>query len=238
MLTYGGIIWIYIDKLGDMDSAYVWTEKMLSFDPENAWGHFYLGSIYIGLDSLKKAEEALMKTRDLNVYLFMGQYRLAHIYRIQGRHQDAIDVLERIVSINPAETSANYDMGINYKALGKNIQANQQISKFLKPIEKEYKENKDDAVTCIAMAISYSRLGNKAKAWKFHQNAMEIDSTLYLRYAEFYALEDKSHEALDQLQLALKNGYRDLVWLKLNPDLQSLHKEKQYNEMLEQYFNK
>jgi tetratricopeptide (TPR) repeat protein len=34
-LTYSGILWIYLDKIGKPDSALVWAEKMISDNPQN-----------------------------------------------------------------------------------------------------------------------------------------------------------------------------------------------------------
>ena len=53
-LTYSGILWIYLEKLGKPDSALVWAEKMISDNPENVWGYINKGAAWICLDSLKK----------------------------------------------------------------------------------------------------------------------------------------------------------------------------------------
>ena len=66
---------------------------------------------------------------------------------------------------------------------------------------------------------------------------MTIDSTLFLRYAEFYALENKKTEAVDLIKKLLESGYRSLVWLRINPELQSLHDDERYNKLLDKYFN-
>ena len=106
-LPYGGINWIYLEKLGIVDSAFVWSEKMTSDNPENPWGYFYLGSSYLGLDSISKAESAFRKAYEINPGILMNSYRLAHAYRIQGHFSEAIDILKKIRESNRDEVSAN-----------------------------------------------------------------------------------------------------------------------------------
>ncbi len=100
---YGGIIWIYLEKLGNMDSALVWAEKMISDNPENPWGYFYLGSSCLGTDSLSKAVSAFRKAYEINPGLLLNSYRLAHVCRIQGRFSEATDILKKIRESNSEE---------------------------------------------------------------------------------------------------------------------------------------
>jgi hypothetical protein len=109
--------------------------------------------------------------------------------------------------------------------------------KFFKTAEERYINNPNDADACISLAILYSHLRKKDLAWELSHKAMTLDSTLYLRYAEFYAVENKKNEAMDQLKKLLKSGNRNLVWHKLNPELQSLHNDERFNKLLDQYFN-
>ena len=39
-LSYSGILWIYLEKLGQPDSALVWAEKMILDNPQNVWGYY------------------------------------------------------------------------------------------------------------------------------------------------------------------------------------------------------
>jgi hypothetical protein len=68
------------------------------------------------------------------------------------------------------------------------------------------------------------------------QRAIEIDSSLNNRFAEVLCLQGRIPEALDHLERALDNGFRDLCWLKLSPDFQVIQYDIRFRELLEKYF--
>jgi len=49
-------------------------------------------------------------------------------------------------------------------------------------------------------------------------------------------LQGKIPEAIDETKKALENGYRDIVWLKINPDYQALQNEIRFQNLLHEYF--
>ena len=236
MLTHSGVTWIYLEFLGQMDSALVWSNRMVTFAPDNPWAYFYLGSSYVGLNEFEKAEASYLMAADLNPDLLMNKYRLAHDYRLQGRYDKAIEVLEAILQKNPNESSAHYDLGINYNLLGKSETARSHFLEFRKTAEKWLDEYSNDPKSYIYNGIILARLGEKDAGWEIGKRAMEIDSTIYFEYSQLLAVQGRKSDALDYLEKALEDGYRDLVWIKLQPDLQILHEEERFKNLMNSYF--
>ncbi|MGB8316616.1 MAG: tetratricopeptide repeat protein, partial [Ignavibacteriaceae bacterium] len=234
ILTYGGVIWTYLEKLGMIDSAFVWTKKMLNYDDTNAWGYFYLGSVYTAMDSLASAEHAYQKAVDIYPNFTVDAYRLAHVYRLQGRFQKAINILQKILKNDKEEISAHYDLGINYSNLGNNKSSKEHFTQFRKAAEKWVKENPKDAESYFSLAAVLARLGNNKTSWEAGQNAINLDSTLHIRIAEFLALNGRNDEALIYLEKAVKDGYRDFVWLRLDPDLGNISNEPLFDKIFKQ----
>ena len=236
MLSYGGIIWIYLEKTGQIDSAYAWTKQMLSVDENNYWGYFYLGSVYVWKDSLEKAEQAFKKTYTLYPYFLFNTYRLAHVYRLQKKYDKAIQVLTNMLQYYKNEASIYYDLGVNYQISGNERAAREYFIQFNKFAEKWFNENPNDAASCIALGVVLSRLDEKQRGWEIGSKAFELDSTLHLRFAELLTVQGKKEEALVQLKKALNNGFRDYVRIKINPDLQALQSEVAYKSLIKKYF--
>jgi len=69
------------------------------------------------------------------------------------------------------------------------------------------------------------------------QRAMGIDSTLHNRFAELLCLQGDIPGAIDQMEKAIANGYRDISWIKMNPDLQALQYDIRFRNMLDKYFD-
>ena len=82
-----------------------------------------------------------------------------------------------------------------------------------------------------------ARLGEMDSAWEVGKKGIDLDSTTHFHIAEFLAVLDRKSEALDRLEKALENGYRNLTWIKLSPDIQLLHEEVRYQELINKYFN-
>ena len=236
MLPYSGLNWVYLENLGQMDSALTWSDRMIKYGPQNAWGYFNLGSAFVGVDSLEKAEIAYVKAMNLDPDLFLNQYRLAHVYRLRGMYDKAIGVLEEILRINSKETSAHYDLGINYDLMGEREKARNHFLEFRKIAEQWVDDYPDDPGSFIANGVALTRLGEKEVGWEIGKRGYELDSTIHFRFAQLLAVQDRKSEALDQLEKALEHGYRDLVWLKLHPDLQVLHGEVRYQDLINEFF--
>jgi class 3 adenylate cyclase/tetratricopeptide (TPR) repeat protein len=236
MIPYGGLIWIQLEKLARLDSAKVWSEKMIRINPENPWGYCYLGSVYVGLDNLEKAIENYQKSIELNPGLFLSQYRLAHVYRILGEFEKSNEVLQNILKINPGEIPVHYDMGINYHYEGKKQLAKECALKFLEKAENWEETFPDSPGTYTSIGAGWTLLGEKEKGWEIGKKAIEMDSSFHFNYAVFLSAQGKKEEAMDHLEKALKNGYRDIVWIKLNSGLDAVRNETRFQELIKEYF--
>ena len=236
-LTYSGIVWIYVAELGQPDSAIVWARKMLSDNPRSAWGYSNLGAAWISIDSLDKAEAAFEESREIDPDFTINLYRLAHTYRLQGNYDKAIGMLKEILEINPDEASAYYDMGMNYQFMRKAQEAREQFAEFKKiAYEVWLVKWPDSPNTYRVLSVIAARLDDIETSNLMLRKAIEIDSTLHDRFAEVYCAQGKVNDALNELELALKDGYRNLFWLKISPDLQILQSEARYRNMIKKYF--
>ncbi len=211
---------------------------MISDNPDNIWGYIDLGSAWICFDSLSRAVSAFKKAREINLGVSMNLFRLAHTYRLQARYDEAIAVLKDILVKNPYETSAMYDLGVNYQLAGDYDASVKYLTEFKKyATEVWMKKYPDDPATYIVMSAVTARLGEMGLSGQMLDKAAGFDSTRHEKYAELLCLQGKVPEALSQLDQAFKNGYRDLFWLKLTPDLEILRYDTRYRDMLKKYFD-
>jgi tetratricopeptide (TPR) repeat protein len=237
-ISYSGLAWIYLDKLGKADSALKWIRKMVSDNPDNAWGYTQLDSAWLSVDSLSGAENEFIKAREMNPGNLVNLYRLAHTYRLQGKYDSAIGILKDILLNNTNEASAMYDLGVNYQLAGDNDASVKYFTEFRKYAKEVWmKKYPDDPASYIVMSAVTARLGEMDLSVRMLNKAAVLDSTRHEKYAELLCLQGKVPEALRQLDQAFKNGYRDLFWLKLTPDLEILRYDTRYREMLKKYFD-
>jgi len=219
-----------------MDSALIWAKQMIEYKPEHAWGYCYKGSAFVGKDNLKEAENAFFKAKDLEPTAIWGLFRLAHVYRLQGKYDKAIEVLKEIHIQYPEEIDAHYDLGVIYNILGDQNNARDHLLVYIESCKKRVDTSPDDPHSYLDCGIAYTRLGQREAGWEMGLEAMKIDSTDYFAFAEFYAVQDSIEKALDQLEKAFQNGYRDLPWLQLKSNLDALRDEIRYQELIDEYF--
>jgi tetratricopeptide (TPR) repeat protein len=238
-LTYSGLLWLYLEKLGQPDSALVWARKMVSDNPQNAWAYWNLGSALFCHDSLVQAENAFIKARDLSPNLTVNLFRLAHLYSIMGRYDEAIEILKEIPKISLGESaSAWYTIGTEYQLKGNEKEANVYFGKYRKYATDYWlKEWADSPYTYICLGAVSARMGEMEYSRQMLMKAMGMDSTLHARFAEVLCLQDKIPEAISQMEKALELGYRDLAWIRMNPDLQALQYDIRFRNMLKKYFS-
>ena len=237
VLSYAGINWIYLVKLGQADSALIWSKKMISDNPMNAWGYFYLGSSYIWLDSIPEAERAFQRARELNPYFMENMYRLALTYHMQGKYKEAIRILERMIEIRQFDNWTYYYLGINYLKMEDQLNAELYFRQFEDIATQVWMEQFPDIPsTYLAIAKVKAKTGNINSSEQMLHKALEIDSTPSVDYAEVYCLQGKIPEAIDILDSLLQNGYRDLTWLKLDPSLDELRYDARFKELIDKYF--
>jgi adenylate cyclase len=236
MLAYSGLLWIQTEKLARLDSSLVWSEKMIEKNPDNQWGYFYLGTTYVGLDSIEQALIYYQKSVDLNPRLLLSHYRLAHVYRKLGQYERSNEVLRDIEKIVPNEIALHYMRGINYRLLGNEEMAMQSFKIYLEKADSWLQDFPDHAATYTSLGAGWTQLGEKQKGFEIGSKALELDSTSHFQYAVFLSVQGKRNEAIDHLEKALKNGYRDIVWIKLNPDLDVLRDDSRYKSLMAKYF--
>jgi tetratricopeptide (TPR) repeat protein len=237
-IAYNGVCWIFLEKLGKIDSAKLWSEKMISDNPENPWGYFYLGSAWFCLDSLGKALNDFKEGRELDPAFKLNLYRLAHTYRYLGQNREAIAVLEEILRIDSTEFAAYSDIGINYEDMGDIAESSRYFSRFKKFATEIWAEEFPElAETYTTIGAVDAHLNDIESSAQMLRKAMAIDSTKYMEIAGVFCLQGNNAEAIKYLEKALKSGYRDITWLKMNPDLQALRGEGRFRDLLSEYFD-
>ena len=236
-LTYAGILWIYGDYVGIIDSSFLWADKMISDNPDNPWGYFYMGSAWFCLDSIARAVGYYRKVSELNPGFNHNLYRLSHSYYHMGNHAEAVKVLEQIIDRYPGEAPAWYNLGVNYSAMGNQPEARSNFQKFRKIAEEKWINDYPDYYgTYTSLAAVAARLGETEVSRQMLQKAKELDSSQYYAFAGVLCLQGNIPGALENIDLALENGYRDLYMLKANPDLAALRFDIRFQALLDEYF--
>jgi tetratricopeptide (TPR) repeat protein len=121
--------------------------------------------------------------------------------------------------------------------MGREEEARVQYRQFLDDIERGLAVHPEDIDYHYLNALGLIRLGKVEEGLNAGEKAYRMDTTRHMDYARVLAVRGDTDRALEQVDQALKHGYRDFCWIKMNPDLASLQKEERFRKLLAAYFD-
>ncbi|RMI25494.1 MAG: tetratricopeptide repeat protein, partial [Calditrichaeota bacterium] len=235
MIAYNNLSNIYMFQLGsEIDSARVWCLRQIAHNPEHFWAYYHLGWAYLGMDSLKQAQQALEKAYELhNRWKILPRFtwhlsRLGVVYLLQGDYRRSIDFFLKIVEVNPSEPAGYYFAGVAAEVSGDTLSARQYFRQFVREMRQLLRRGPVGPEQQIYLALGLIRIGEREQGWKLCQQACARDTTLHFEKARVLAVYGKPQEAIDELEAAVRHGYRNYVWMKIHPDFLSLHREPRF----------
>jgi hypothetical protein len=92
------------------------------------------------------------------------------------------------------------------------------------------------SITYSTIASVTARLNEMDSSRLMLQKAMAIDSTQYIDFASVLCLQGDIPGAIEQMEKALENGYRDLTWIKMHEAIQPMKDDPRFIKLLSRYF--
>jgi len=231
-LTYYGLVRIYLYHTGDVDSAIIWSRRQLAICGEQARTYDNLGYALFGKDSLEQAVACFQKVIALDPAYVVALFRLSDTYRMLGRFKDAIPPLEEAIRVDSSASWALYQLGLLHRSLGNSQAAQKYLEMFRREAERWVKKTPTDGKNYLALGMVLSRLGHEQQGQAMGRRGMALDSSAHFEIAHLLAVQGKYREAIDQLEMAIRNGFTNYVWIKLHPDLWQLRNEPRYQQLL------
>jgi adenylate cyclase len=117
------------------EQALVEGEQAVALDPNDAEAAVTLAEILCCADA-ERAEEAaalVEKAMRLNPhYPASYLFALAQAYDLTGRHEDAVDLLKRVLARNPDHVSAHFSLAMIYGELGREEEFQEELAACLR----------------------------------------------------------------------------------------------------------
>src|SRR5262249_37456718 len=104
--------------------------------------------------------------------------------------------------------------------------------KFIEEVNKRIKQNPKNAQYRLALAKVLVRIGRAADGEAAAQTAIHMAPELHFEIARFLSIQGKTEEAIDRLELAVKNGFRNFVGLKAEPDFRTLQNMPRFSQLI------
>jgi tetratricopeptide (TPR) repeat protein len=116
-------------RLGEAEEVLL---KALQLDPELAKTHFFLGMAYKSQGDYERALEHLRSAESRYPRDRVVLNQIGRILFLERRFQEAVDVLNRVIRIDPEDLQAHYNLMLSYRALRETDKALREQQLYLR----------------------------------------------------------------------------------------------------------
>ena len=202
---------------GDLPTALRWQKKGVGMSPKNWIPYQLIGWIYRLLGDLNNAESWLLKSLELSPDEYDTYELLAYTYVSQGRTEDALKLIPRVVEIDKTDSRVLEAAGLIAHFAGDASAAKQYFRQSIES-NPNYKEERL-TVSPIGLGQILLQEGNRVEAevylsramennlYEFNHGSKSFEPPFYL--ASIYAIRGNKKECLAWLQKAIKLNWVD-----------------------------
>lgn len=210
--------------------------KALIYDPNSSEAYSALGLVYYNKKLLNEALIAVQKAISFDPDNFFAYWIRGRLYKMMDRDSEAIIDFKKVLDLNGDFHSAYGDLQWSYVKLNDKKNLQETVHQAALFYSSYLLHNPDDARAHQFYAITLKRLGRLDEAKKEMDKGIKLepnDLMIIYNAACFYALIGDKTAAIENLNKAIDNGYRNYEYIKHDPDFYSLKKEPDFIALIQ-----
>jgi eukaryotic-like serine/threonine-protein kinase len=226
-------------QMGDYDKALEAFKQVATLEPDVTAGYMNSGNVLVQQGKYSEAipylQRALQIEPNARAYSNIGT---AYFYLKQ--YAQSAQAFEKAVALNANDTQLAVNLGDAYRALGQTDKAQASYQRAVSAGYKELQTNPQDTTVLAEVALSYANLGKPQDADTFIARARAQDKKdVNLAYAEVQinALNGRPGQALTLLAAVLADHF-PAEFAAVDPDLESLHSNPEFDKLIKKYATK
>ncbi|HEX6123987.1 MAG TPA: tetratricopeptide repeat protein, partial [Pyrinomonadaceae bacterium] len=206
--------------------------RSLELDPTDDETHHQLSMVYSHIGLADEAQASVSRALDLNPNNTMARFRAGVYSAYQGRFDDAISVFKTI----PRDVSpmlVDRSIAEVYVQTGRLAEAETIVEHYLN----EFPQDEGGSFTGV-QAVLLAKAGRFSEAEDAIARAVEIGKS-YGHFhhtahniASAYAAMEKPGDAVNWLEAAADDGFPNLPYFEIDPNLQSLRGDPGFQDFL------
>jgi serine/threonine protein kinase/tetratricopeptide (TPR) repeat protein len=218
-----------------VDEAKKYAEKALELEPDLAEAHLAKAMAYSCLRDYDTSNAEFEKASKLDPKLFDVPYYWARNLQWQGRPEDALKVMRVGLALRPESFDVAIMVAMVYTGMGKKAEAEAARKHAIKLMEDRLELNPDDARAWSLAGSAYAAANDRERAEKAIERAIAIDQDALTIYnaACAYALLGDREKALDNLELAVRSGWKHRQWLEHDSDFDLVRSDPRFMKVVE-----
>jgi adenylate cyclase len=226
----------YLDPSeANLETANASSQKALELDPTSGEAHTSRGLALTLRRDFREARREFDTALKLNPMLYEAHYFYARACFAEGRVEEAVTHYRDAARVRPEDYQAVFFSVQALMKLGRRDEAMEAVRQSLRLMDAHLDLNPDDARAWLLSAAALMRLNEREQALERARRALAIDpDDVLVQYnlACVYALAGLSNEALDHLDIAVQNGFRQRGWLENDSSLDSVRSDPRFEKIV------
>jgi adenylate cyclase len=203
------------------------SARAIELDPKLAAAYASRGLAHWSAGNAVEAENAYLKSLDLDPGLYEANYFYGRLCRATGRLERAAELFERAAEVRPADYKAVGLLQSVCELLGQQEEAKRAGRRCVERVERELELRPENAIAAMHAAMALAANGHGGGARKFLTWALSAeadDSSMLFNAACVHARLGEMEPALDLLEkVHPRMPPADQAWTAIDPDLVALH---------------
>ena len=217
-----------------MQRAMVASRKAVSLRPElpevlvgQAWIEYADGEYDA---SVRIARQAIERKRDCEG----AYYLLCRALFSAGRYQEVANIADTALEAGVEDYNVYVPILNSLAALGKTEAVRNVRQREIAALENHLKQVPEDARARVILAADYAEMGREEDALRETNLAVTLragEATILYNAACVFSSLKRKQEAMDSLRKAWDAGFRDVDWVRRDPDLAFLRSEPEFERL-------
>jgi DNA-binding winged helix-turn-helix (wHTH) protein/tetratricopeptide (TPR) repeat protein len=226
--SLGWIKWIHDLDLTGAESEFL---EALRLNSNSADSHYRYARLLADVGRFDEARAQVMQAIELDPLSIQYRKGLPYILYLARNYEEAITEYKKLTEIAPDFTQTQRELGLAYEQKGAYAEAFHQLQKTF-----EMPENYGKTMTRADVGHVYAVWGKKTEARKILSELIAKSKQSYVSaydVAVIYAGLGETDQAFAWLDKAIEQRSYWLVWLKLDPRLDSLRADARFSSLLQ-----
>lgn len=219
-----------------LDRAVESALKGLMYDATLSEAYAALALAYLNKGSVDDSRAACQRAIELDPENWIGYWTLGRIHYVTGRAEEAIELLRRVIALKPDFYVGYFTLRMVCQSVGRDAIYRSYLARLVDEVLPRYLErNPDDARArnCYGMELSLAGRIEEGRAQAERALAEAPDDPMVLYATACYqSLFGDRVSAIGMLERAINAGFANLRYVEQDPDLQPLHEDPRYKELM------
>jgi non-specific serine/threonine protein kinase len=183
-------------------------------------------------EAIRDVRRAIDVKRDCD-----GAYNvLARALFESDRWAEALETVDQAIAVSGDDYNVYVPYTNIYEGLGRSEDANRLRAKEIEVLEQQLRVVPEDARARILLAADYAFTSRAEDAVRELEKAVDLrpnDSNILYNAACTYGALKRKGEAIELLRRAKRAGYKNIEWVRRDPDLACLHGEPEFERLFD-----